>query len=970
MNNQPDLSCREDRRRGDVRTVPLFGIDFIDVSDDQLTLEVFFLGKAPDKILPANVLIDGGRSIRDIKPSRVRLRRNQDPGLDDSMEITLNKSGDFSTYTLRLVKLDENGNPTDQPLDGFDPLYDSAEFSFKAGCPSDLDCKNPQICPPPVRKQPEINYLAKDYTTFRQLILDRLALIMPDWQEGHIPDLGITLVELLAYIGDYLSYYQDAVATEAYLGTARQRISVRRHARLVDYWMHEGCNARAWVSVNVDSKAALKPRDFYLITGFPGSPAPGTLQPVDVKNVAQGSFEVFEPLGQDPDQPIQFDPAHNEIPFYTWGNSRCCLRKGATSATLVDQWVPATGSGKGDQQPPAPDPTPARVPGAITTSTTVGTSRPSPQERAAASIPTSVGGGAADSVASSDGPPGTVRALHVQVGDVLLFEEVLGPKTGNPADADPAHRQAVRLTKVTQNVDPLYHPFGKDFGQPVVEIEWCSEDALQFPLCISSQQPPPDCGDLEDVSVARGNVILVDHGASTSESFDPVPAVSTSEHCPTKCSPSETSVTPAKLRPSLTGRPLTFSQPLPPCGCASAFITNDPRRALPDISLIGTLATSQGNTTTSWSAKSDLLESGPNDCVFVVEMDNDGDAHLRFGDGTLGRVPDAGTQFIASYRVGNGPPGNVGTETIVHLVFRSLTEGIGQLIPRNPLPAQGGTSPEPLEEVKMFAPYAFRKILERAITADDYASLATDNSRRLSERPGLITAINEAAAASPPSVSIDVTHKKQEEEPGEPPTLSPDFCMTPFQRLQAAKAELRWTGSWYEALVAIDPENSEEADDELLAEIDAYLEPYRRIGHDLEVKLATYVPLDLVLTVCVLPNFQRAHVEAALLDVFSNRVLADGRLGFFHPDNLTFGQGTYASRIIAAGQIIPGVQEIQVARLERFEIGEPLPGVETLDEEVPKHGVFPLGPFEIARLDNDPSVPENGRLTLNLRGGR
>src|SRR2546427_6685807 len=46
--------------------------------------------------------------------------------------------------------------------------------------------------------------------------------------------------ELLAYVGDYLSYQQDAVATEAYLGTARRRVSVRRHARLVDYLVHDG----------------------------------------------------------------------------------------------------------------------------------------------------------------------------------------------------------------------------------------------------------------------------------------------------------------------------------------------------------------------------------------------------------------------------------------------------------------------------------------------------------------------------------------------------------------------------------------------------------------------------------------------------------------------------------------------------------------------------------------------------------
>ena len=68
---------------------------------------------------------------------------------------------------------------------------------------------------------PEIDYLAKDYASFRQLMLDHLALRVPGWTERSEADLGIVLVEILAYVADYLSYYQDAVATEAYLGTAR-----------------------------------------------------------------------------------------------------------------------------------------------------------------------------------------------------------------------------------------------------------------------------------------------------------------------------------------------------------------------------------------------------------------------------------------------------------------------------------------------------------------------------------------------------------------------------------------------------------------------------------------------------------------------------------------------------------------------------------------------------------------------------
>src|SRR4029077_2056869 len=124
---------------------------------------------------------------------------------DAYLTISVDKVGDFSTYTVCVVELDDQGHPTQAPMSGFDPRYACLDFTFKAGCPSDLDCKTQPVCPPPQRVEPEINYLAKDYASFRQLILDRLALIMPDWQERHVPDLGITLVEVVAYVGDYLS---------------------------------------------------------------------------------------------------------------------------------------------------------------------------------------------------------------------------------------------------------------------------------------------------------------------------------------------------------------------------------------------------------------------------------------------------------------------------------------------------------------------------------------------------------------------------------------------------------------------------------------------------------------------------------------------------------------------------------------------------------------------------------------------
>jgi hypothetical protein len=166
--------------------------------------------------------------------------------------------------------------------------------------------------------------------------------------------------------------------------------------------------------------------------------------------------------------------------------------------------------------------------------------------------------------------------------------------------------------------------------------------------------------------------------------------------------------------------------------------------------------------------------------------------------------------------------------------------------------------------------------------------------------------------------------------------------------------------------VALDPVGSETADPELIDEVTLYLEPFRRMGYDLLVSPAQYVPLKVALTICVLPNYLRGHVEAAVLDALGNRVLRDGTRGFFHPDNLSFGDGIYVSRLLATVQAIAGVQNAMVTELERFELS----GIDQPGEELPMNSALLLGPFEIAQLDNDPSFPENGVLVLDVRGGR
>lgn len=956
MNESRAMVCKDDRnRRAIARRKPLNGIDYLEVGDDQTKLTVFLLGKAPTwEIKPAHLRIDGGRRIRGIQVVGVEVERMDADDVDDRMIVTVDRPGDFSSYSLCIVAVDEGGRPTTQPPNDFDPRYACVCFSFKAGCPTDLDCAVEPPCDEAPLVEPTIDYLAKDYASFRRLILDRLALLMPDWHERHVPDLGITLVELLAYVGDQLSYFQDAVATEAYLDTCRQRISVRRHLRLIDYRLHEGCNARAWVTVKVEQPhLAIDPRDFYFVTAG-GKVGPPVLKHEEPLPTGFSGASVFEPLLPRPGEAFHLYRDHNEILFYTWSESECCLPKGATTATLVDP---------GRAQEPPPD-TPTL-----------------PCAADAPPVPCDADAPAGE--AEADRPTDTNHALHLRVCDVLILEEVLSPTTGLKADADRSHRHAVRLTKVTRSSDPLT-------GQLLVEIEWCGEDALPFPLCISSTAS--DCRPLADVSVARGNVLLVDHGRTVADDLGQVPGQEAAVRCEDDCDAAEIRKLPGRYRPRLPQPDVTHA--LPPLDCeaapadcgeacgptaASAMLVQQPRDALAQMRLESypaapdgrpafgprditdpsplaqAIASSRDATDTpagwlrsqlgsddlkalgdwvrrglvatltpalhervvgvlrswvqEWEPRSHLLASGPDDRHFVVEVDDERNAWLRFGDGDCGRRPEVGESFYARYRVGNGSAGNVGADALTRIVFRNNLPGGVRLVPRNPIPAAGGAAPEPVDEARLRAPHALRARLERAITPEDYAAIVMRD------------------------FPVDV---------------------------QRAAASFRFDGARSEVLVAVDARAGREGDP-LLCRVERHLQRYRRIGHGLTVVAAHEVALRLGLTVCVKPQHLRGHVKAALLDALGNRALPRGQRGFFHPDNLTFGEGVALSRIVAAAQAVEGVESIVATQFERLGNG-PNGEVEA--------GLLPLAPLEVARLDNDPSFPEQGQLILRLEGGR
>jgi hypothetical protein len=218
----------------------------------------------------------------------------------NQLQLRVTPIGDYSSYRLSVN------------FNNFDPLFVDIEFKFRPAC-FNIDCaESSQLPAAPAR--PRIDYLAKDFDSFKHTLICAMQQRVPGWLPTSEADLDQVLIDLIAADADELSDFQDRMLNEAYLVSARKRVSLARHARLMDYHVHEGNQASSWIAFTVNVALAV-PRGFGVWTG-------SAWQDADSQIFLTSEDASFHPL-------------LNDLALYTWGGTVTALEAGCTSADLA-----------------------------------------------------------------------------------------------------------------------------------------------------------------------------------------------------------------------------------------------------------------------------------------------------------------------------------------------------------------------------------------------------------------------------------------------------------------------------------------------------------------------------------------------------------------------------------------------------------------------------------------------------------
>ena len=314
----------------------LNGIKFVEVSSISLTqaeLDIHFFNKnhvativgdataQPDQIKTMLPVTGGHRTPAGRATGQVQVTQVSALADPAALRVLIKPVGDYSTYRIGV-------NTVAYPR--FDPIFSEIDFRFRPGCFS-TNC-GPEWTVGVKRKPvPFIDYLAKDYDSFRHTMITAMMERVPGWEVSSEADLDQVLLDLFSAAADELSDYQDRVMNEAYLATARKRVSLARHARLMDYHIHQGNQASTWIAFELDP------------AGFAEFDVqPGLEVWAGAEKKTDSAAQVFVAGNK---EALHLHRFVNRLGLYTWSNSVPSLEAGCTTADLKitpDNLVTAT----------------------------------------------------------------------------------------------------------------------------------------------------------------------------------------------------------------------------------------------------------------------------------------------------------------------------------------------------------------------------------------------------------------------------------------------------------------------------------------------------------------------------------------------------------------------------------------------------------------------------------------------------
>lgn len=756
-----------------------------------------------------------------------------------ALTLTIQPVGDYSTYKLRINTTEFAADPV-----VIDPLFNEIDFKFRPGC-FNMNCAPDWLPAVKPDEEPVIDYLAKDYDSFRHTMIAAMMQRVPEWEPSSEADLDQVLLDLFSAAADDLSDYQDRVMNEAYLSSARKRVSLARHARLMDYHIHQGNQASTWLALEVALTTNSAPqtgetRQYFLADNF--HVWSGT-------SLDDASSVVF--LTREKQRVHQLV---NRMSLYTWGDSTPSLASGDTSADLklFSNNVPAT-------------------------------------DQASAVV---------------------VREL-IRSGVVrrLLIQEYKNPVTGTVNGFNPRHRQVLELLPGNDGAEAMIDPTN---AQWFVRVRWREQDKLKSNYCFIVNCP--EVGRVENVSLFHGNLVEVNHGRRQMTIFKE----------------RGTSLNNAlEFHYERVGKWDSHTEKTGKWGaiCALperplAYLNTKPGGEIPVQSTLSVVVSQPGAGADFWDEVPSLVHSDDGDengDHFVVETDEDGFSYIRFGNGKNGKELPQNAVVGCAYQVGSGLEGNIGLDKLSGFdraadaflklegnVLAPAANGSSVIRCWNPFDINSGRAPEAAPEIIRRVPEAYRVRQLRAVTLDDY-------EKRAQELPE----VSRAAAA------------------------------------------YAWTGSWRTVRVTIDPVGTRVLQPAVVAKVAGHLNAVRLIGEDLEIRAPQFVPLEIHLRLCAMPEFWREDLRSVLEQEFSDGWTPDGRKGFFYPDLWTFGQSLKPSQIIGRALAIEGVEHIISLTLKRWNVPVSTPLTE-----------IAVTSNEIIQVLNDRDHMERGFIDFDIQGGR